>query len=268
MQQPVVDTRADPGVRCGVELLLVGELCGFPVAQALGFGYPLAEYDRRKFAQAFLFDAPLSGELLKIHEARFLKVPDVVQCPQVALYIGADFQDLLVFEDFDDGFVERNLAEPEQEALFRRGELQQCDPIDDARPERRPGFGVEPDDGLCRQVAAGLPEPRFRVHDDDRAPEFDGRKQSGLLVADAILKCDRFVHEIAQSYRLIVTFPSGSMEILPSPLNLRRSSAICAGSDRSAATISRGSRASLRSSSRTVFFEASAFLIETEVFNK
>lgn len=89
-------------------------------------------------------------------EARFLKVPDVVQCPQVALYIGADFQDLLVFEDFDDGFVERNLAEPEQEALFRRGELQQCDPIDDARPERRPGFGVEPDDGLCRQVAAGL----------------------------------------------------------------------------------------------------------------
>ena len=34
----------------------------------------------------------------------------------------------------------------------------------------------------------------------------------------------------------------------------RRSSAICAGSDRSAATISRGSRASLRSSSRTVFF--------------
>lgn len=31
------------------------------------------------------------------------------------------------------------------------------------------------------------------------------------------------------------------MEILPSPLNLRRSSAICAGSDRSAATISRGS---------------------------
>lgn len=156
MQQPVVDTRADPGVRCGVELLLVGELCGFPVAQALSFGYPLAEYDRRKFAQAFLFDAPLSGELLKIHEARFLKVPDVVQCPQVALYIGADFQDLLVFEDFDDGFVERNLAEPEQEALFRRGELQQCDPIDDARPERRPGFGVEPDDGLCRQVAAGL----------------------------------------------------------------------------------------------------------------
>ena len=49
----VVDTRADPGVRCGVELLLVGELCGFPVAQALGFDIPLAEYDRRKFAQAF-----------------------------------------------------------------------------------------------------------------------------------------------------------------------------------------------------------------------
>ena len=144
----------------------------------------MSQHDGRHLAQALLFDAPLGHERLQVDEARLAEVADAVQRPQVTGHVGPDLEDMPVLQNPQDGLVEPDLVEPEKETAVRRGELQQRHAVHGPRAERRPGFGVEADQGLCGQVVARRADRFVGIDDGDGAPELRRRQHGGLLVGD------------------------------------------------------------------------------------
>ena len=165
-----------------------GKLRRFPVAQPLGFRDALAQHDGRKLAQALLFDAPVGGQLLQVDEAAGPEAAQGQQRADVARHVGADFQNRLVLQQFDELLLEAHPIEAEQIAAPRCGELQQGDAVGDARLERGTRLGVEAQHRRRRQVAAGGFDLLLVVDDDDRAVEEHGRQLCGIFVRYVLLK--------------------------------------------------------------------------------
>ena len=112
-----VDTQASPGVDCGIALLGIGQLRGFPVGELLSFADFLLEQDGIDFLKAHVGDVILFHELLQLDKSFWMYVAYPCKLVEVVCRGQSHFSADRVFKELLEWGGDAGLVQAEQECV-------------------------------------------------------------------------------------------------------------------------------------------------------